>query len=366
MQRMEKQPKVRNLFLRLAALILMVGMLAALFSQSVFARNSYVITDGENVTVHQSYSTDPDVVLDEVGIELSDEDTYTTSYNDGVSRIDIQRMQLVTVDCRGELQTVGTYGETVRELLERLKITPGMQDTLSCDLDQQTYDGLRVDIVHTEVKIEQTRTLVPFETKYYEDPELEPGSEVVLIEGKDGMTENQERVVYENGKEISREVISTVTVSDMVTKLVIRGPGNVLRAQPNEPEYVVKKAETDGSTNKRGGISGNTITTESGVTYTYSYTLGVTCTAYSCEGYTGITATGTVARVGAVAVDPRYIPLGTKMYIVSNDGQYVYGYCVAEDTGGSIKGYKIDLYFDTVDECWDFGVRSCTAYILQD
>ena len=379
MQRMEKQPKYRNLALRIAALVMMVGVLAGLFSQSVFARNSYVITDGETVTVHQSYSTDPDVVLDEVGIELSDEDTYTTSYNDGVSRIDIQRMQLVTVNCHGNERTVGTYGETVRQLLERLGITPEKQDVVSCELDLQTYDGLRVDIVRRETGYEQVETVVAYETNYFEDPELEPGEEIVLIEGADGMIRTMERVSYENGKEVSREIISTTTVTEMVTRLVVRGPQNVLRAQPDEPEYVVRspqtasqtqttasaKKEDDTDKNTDSGTS-NTITAAGGMTYTYSDKLTVTCTAYSCEGYTGITATGTVARVGAVAVDPRYIPLGTKMYIVSNDGKYVYGYCVAEDTGGSIKGYKIDLYFDTVDECWDFGVRSCTAYIIQD
>ena len=68
--------------------------------------------------------------------------------------------------------------------------------------------------------------------------------------------------------------------------------------------------------------------------------------------------------MGAIAVDPTVIPLGTKMCVVSNDGQYVYGYCVAEDIGGGIKGNKIDLYFDTYAECWDFGVRMCTVYIL--
>ena len=52
------------------------------------------------------------------------------------------------------------------------------------------------------------------------------------------------------------------------------------------------------------------------------------------------------------------------MYIVSNDGQYVYGYCVAEDTGSAIKGYKVDLYFNTIAECYAFGVRTCTLYIL--
>ncbi len=363
MQRMEKQPKQRNLLLRLATLILMLGVLAGLFSQSVFARNSYVITDGENVTVHQSYSTDPDVILDEVGIELSDEDTYTTSYDDGVSRIDIQRMQLVTVDCRGRQQTVGTYGETVQQLLDRLEITVGDRDTISCDPAQLTYDGLRVDISHRETRYEESEVTLPYEVSYFEDQSLEPNEEIVLIEGMDGITCVKEQIVFENGREISREIVDTRVITEPVTKLVVRGPQTVLREQPDEPEYIV---QTEDTPRKRGTISGNTITTDVGVTYNYSYKLAVTCTAYSCEGRTGITATGTVARVGAVAVDPRYIPLGTKMYIVSNDGKYVYGYCVAEDTGGSIKGMKIDLYFDTVAECWDFGIRSCTAYIIED
>lgn len=109
---------------------------------------------------------------------------------------------------------------------------------------------------------------------------------------------------------------------------------------------------------------GSSITTASGTTYTYTKIMSVTATAYSCEGYTGTTATGTVARVGAIAVDPSVIPYGTRMYIVSDDGAYVYGYSVAEDCGGGIKGNKIDLYFDTVSECYQFGRRTCTVYIL--
>ena len=66
----------------------------------------------------------------------------------------------------------------------------------------------------------------------------------------------------------------------------------------------------------------------------------------------------------AIAVDPRVIPLGTKMYVVSTDGEYVYGYCTAEDTGGLIKGYRLDLYFDTIEECYGFGARNCIVYIL--
>ena len=65
-----------------------------------------------------------------------------------------------------------------------------------------------------------------------------------------------------------------------------------------------------------------------------------------------------------MAVDKKVIPLGTRMYIVSDDGQYIYGVAVAEDTGKSIKGNKIDLYFDSVAECDTFGIRGCTVYFL--
>ena len=77
-----------------------------------------------------------------------------------------------------------------------------------------------------------------------------------------------------------------------------------------------------------------------------------------------ITATGTTVRLGTVAVDPTVIPYGTRMFIVSNDGAYIYGIATAEDCGGGVKGNHIDLYFPTVDECWEYGVRSATVYFL--
>ena len=78
------------------------------------------------------------------------------------------------------------------------------------------------------------------------------------------------------------------------------------------------------------------------------------------------TATGTLVRHGVVAVDPSVIPLGSRLYIVTNDGYVNYGYAVAEDTGGAIKGNRIDLYFDSVQQCMTFGRRECTVYILSE
>jgi len=63
-----------------------------------------------------------------------------------------------------------------------------------------------------------------------------------------------------------------------------------------------------------------------------------------------------------VAVDKKVIPLGTRMYIVTDDG-IVYGLSVAEDTG--VKGNKVDLYDETYEQCINFGRRACTVYILK-
>lgn len=390
MRRTEKQKKTRKRWTyRLIAIAVMVAAMAGLLSQTVFAQNSYVITDGENVTVYKTFSTDPETVLNEAGIELSEEDTYTTTYTDGGFCIDIQRMQEVTVINQGTRSVMNTYGETVNELLDRMNIALGENDELSCDGEMQTYDGMTVRIVHKDIQMLQYDEKIPYQTKFYEDPELAPGQEIVLVEGVDGVHRFNAEVTYENGIEVSRQIVEESIVTESVTKLVVRGPNRASVSQPGSNKKAAIEEEENGpsenrpteptytdptpttvetaapTTPSKPTANGNVLTTTSGMTYTYTNAITVSCTAYSCGGNVGYTYSGTLARVGAVAVDPNYIPLGTRMYIVSNDGEYVYGYCVAEDIGGGIKGYKIDLYFDTIAECYQFGVRTCTAYILQ-
>ena len=65
-----------------------------------------------------------------------------------------------------------------------------------------------------------------------------------------------------------------------------------------------------------------------------------------------------------VAVDPSVIPYGTRMFIVANDGSYVYGLSTAEDCGGAIQNKRLDLYMPTLEEAYAFGVRNCTVYFL--
>ena len=92
------------------------------------------------------------------------------------------------------------------------------------------------------------------------------------------------------------------------------------------------------------------------------------CIRDSCSAYTGggTTATGAPAAFGRVAVNPNVIPYGTKLYICSPDGKVVYGYAIASDTGGACMRNTIiaDLYYDTLSECYQIGVRTMNVYIL--
>jgi len=93
----------------------------------------------------------------------------------------------------------------------------------------------------------------------------------------------------------------------------------------------------------------------------------MTATAYYAFGRggndingNGITAIGLRARKGIVAVDPRVIPLGTRLYIPG------YGEALAADTGGWIKGSRIDLCFETYEECFKWGRRKIKIYLVED
>lgn len=103
---------------------------------------------------------------------------------------------------------------------------------------------------------------------------------------------------------------------------------------------------------------------ENGVPENYLYCLEGNATAYY-GGY--MTATGSKTRPGVVAVDPRIIPYGTEMWIVSADGSIVYGFARAEDTGGFIylkNGPIADLYMNTYADCCVWGWRGVKIYVL--
>ena len=398
------------------ALVLMVG---GYFALTKLSGCTYTITDGDQVTQITTGSARTDRVLQEAGISLNEGDKVSVTGGSAQKTITISRGQNITVNNAGASTSTVTYGGTIGQLLDNLSITLTSGDTITADgtpastLDS-TYDGMTLEICSNTTSTETTTESVPYETISYLDPTLPAGETKVQTQGVEGSLEITTELIYQNGELISSDVISSRVVSVPVDEVVLIGARQTLtesdtgeaqqpaqddaaEAKP-EPTQSAKPATTDNGSNTatttaseqpaktpepqpepepepepapepepsstpEPTYSGSTITTEDGEVLTYTSTMSVEATAYTGGG---ITATGTSARYGAIAVDPTVIPYGTKMYIVSDDGKWIYGVATAEDCGGAIKGHIIDLYFDDYSTCIQFGRRNCTVYILDD
>lgn len=352
----EKSPRAS--FLRWIAISVTIAATILSLTLPAFAQTKYVITDGDNIIVCMSNSSDPEVVIKEAGLKLGESDTYTTQKNDGVSEIYINRIQMITIQTDSETLVVGSYGGTVSEVLATLQIFSENAELHSCEPDDLTYDGMVIRLSHTDIETISYEEILPCETKIYEDNSLLPGEEVILSEGSDGLARYTAEIVYKDGIEVSRTVLTEDVVKKAVDKVILRGVDRSVKEQ--------ETADENSGTLTLSGSAGEGTQYVPGTNLEYTEILDFQATAYYCEPYAwNTTYTGTEARVGAIAVDPNFIPLGTKMYIVSADGEYVYGYCTAEDTGGAIKGKIVDLYFNTYQECIQFGRRDVKIYILK-
>ncbi len=353
MCRSKKQLRKQRKMLLQAISVVGTLVFVLLLSQTAFAKTTYVINDGSRIITYESFASDPETVLTEAGLELDEHDTFTTEGGFGTTTLTVRRSQTISIDYCGEAITAESYGETVGELLERLNIFLQEVDTLSVSLDTLTWDGMELAITRV-IREEQTYTAaIPCGVSYCYDDSLAEGEETVLVEGRDGELLCTANVTYVNGAETAREVTSEVVTIQPVETVIAVGTG------------LQERGIIEGG-NSGLIIGDGTITLPTGEVLTFTHSAQVRATAYSHldPGCDMITATGTTVRIGTVAVDPRYIPYGTRMFIVSNDGVYEYGIAVAEDCGGAIKGDRVDLYFPTYEACMAFGRRDCTIYFL--
>ena len=327
--------------------LILVLALTALLSQTALAR-TYVITDGDRVVTYTTFATDPQEVLGQAGVTLSKDDTFTTEAVEGAASITVRRAQNIIVQYHGQTTVATTFGETAGELLNRLNLEVSGEDVVSHGLEEETYDGMVLRIDRVETLCQTYTTTVSHETIRCSDGTLPQGTEEVLTEGQDGELLCTAEVTYVNGEETARRVLTETVTRAPVTEIVGVGAGPV-----NE--------KSDAPVIRDGYI---TLPTGEVLTYTHSDTVRATAYTHTDQGCSIVTSTGTVVHWGTVAVDPRYIPYGTRMFIMASDGSYVYGIATAEDCGGDIKGDRMDLYMPTYEQCMEFGRRRCTLYFL--
>lgn len=341
----------RNIFLYVIAIAVPVIFLLTMLSQRVFAQNTFVITDGDQVIVHTTYASDPAMALDEAGIEADPGEYYTTQSEEGVYDITVTRNDTVTVLVGGEELSVLIQDDSVGALLNRAGIPTGEGYTVSCDLAAVPEDGMTIAVDHTVTNEEVYTVEIPYKVYSVNDPYLPDGEEEIIKAGVVGQELHTADVEYRNAEEISRTVKSREQIRASQAQIVAVGTGELVGAAEEMPL-----------------IGDGVIVLPSGEVLTYYAQDTFTATAYTQydAGCDTITACGTPVRWGVVAVDPSVVPYGTRMFIIDADGDFVYGIGTAEDCGSAIQGKELDLYMPTLDEAFDYGRQPVTVYFLGD
>ena len=195
-----------------------------------------------------------------------------------------------------------------------------------------------------ELKYDIDRSGVEHETKIVYNDEKYVDYKNVVQEGSDGMKKSVYQESYVDGELISKSLEEEIVYIDPVEEVIEVGT----------KEYVVATS--------RGGFRFDEEIDMVATAYDLSYE---STGKYPGDPDYGITASGTLAQPGTIAVDPSVIPLGTKLYIASIDGSPDYGFATALDTGGAINGYRIDLFMEDGTDANNFGIRQVKVYILE-
>ncbi len=260
----------------------------------------------------------------------------------------------VYVTCGEETVTVDFTKGTVADALKLAGFTPDGDDFTQPSPETEITDTLYIDYMSVDYVTGSYTEAIAYSTKTVYDRSKEKGYTSLSTEGVNGVQEVAYTEKLINGVSQGKTVTETKVITEPQDAVKVVGA----KVNKNKAYSDIKKIST---------LSPDISITldEQGVPTNYTKKMTVRATAYT---YTGNNcATGVAPQPGYIAVNPKVIPYGTKLYIKSPDGSIIYGYAVAADTGGFIKKYPngIDLFMSTEGACTNFGVRQMEIYILE-
>ena len=306
-------------------------VVAAIIILTGFFYNRHEIrirADGKEVNVIIRGGTVADAIK-KAKIDLGEKDIVEPSLKTGFtedSQVNITRMIRVNLTADGNTVehwvTIDTVGQTLKKL--NIALNPG--DQIVPAAEKRIGNGSTIEVIRFKESYLYQSIDIPFRVERQDDNSLERGLSRIVRQGQEGLNQRTVKITLRNGKEIKREIIGDKIIHKPVNKIIAYGTVRVKTVSRGEP-----------------------------IKFTNAFNMN--SSAYSHTGHN--TASGIYPYRGAVAVDPRVIPLGSELYIEG------YGYAKALDIGSAIKGNRVDLFFETEREALRWGRRSVKVYVLQ-
>lgn len=333
---------------RVLAFSLVLLLLAGCFVSLVLTYDYVTVVDANGTRRSLLTASDrPEEIATQAGFALGthDQTVYTAqSYN--VAYVAIQRAFQVSLQADGSTYTDYFVGGTVADLVAKSGVVLGEHDYVEPAPETPLAENLTVKL-HRVRFVDELRREEPGDTEL-ENLKAAIAADEEWVDATNGVYDVMYRDKLVNGDVVASQVVEVTPV--------IEAP----RPRPNDSYEFIEgvpcsRIESfDDIEMDANGLP---------VNYTRVQT-GAVCTAYSSSGGRG--ASGLGLYCGTVAVNPRVIPYGSRMFITSADGKFVYGFAIATDTGGAMMEGRVDLdlYFETNAECYQFGKRQLTVYFL--
>ncbi|MBS4221108.1 DUF348 domain-containing protein [Bacillus sp. FJAT-49711] len=302
------------------------------------------IQDGEHTEYVYTTAKTVKEFMESQRLDINDHDKLNYSLEDSIYenlKLVIDRAFPLVLKNGKQEEEVWSTSTTVADFLLQQGITLGKFDRVEPDLNKNVEPNGKVKIVRVEKVTDVVEEPIDYAVITKKDSSMAKGTEKVVQNGQEGLLKKEYEVTKENGKEVKRKLMTENKVRNSVNKIVTVGT-KVMVAQ------VSRGKSTSANSNAPSG----------------GKEMYVNATAYTayCNGCSGVTATGINLRsnpnVKVIAVDPNVIPLGSKVWVEG------YGYAVAGDTGGAIKGNRIDIFVASKEEAYRFGRRQVKIRVL--
>ena len=329
---------------RLCALSLFSVVFCCVLYALTLRTNAVYICDGEEIRLAVTLRDHPAEILQDEGIQTLpvDQVSFTGFGGESTPQIEIQRAFPVSVEADGQVQQLQMTGGDVADALEEAGVTLEDQDLVTPQPQTPLEQGTNIQVQRVETKTVEVAEEIPFETVEKATPLLAPGTVRVTRQGAPGERVCTYEETWVDGALQSREKTGEEVTVQPVAQTCLVGANVPVSSTP-------------------------VATDQNGQPLAYEWVLsnGV-ATAYSARPGAW-TASGLSAVEGTVAVDPDVIPYGSRLYIASPDGSFVYGYAVAADTGTALMDgiIDVDLFFNTYLESCLFGKRTVDIYVLE-
>lgn len=324
---------------------------------TIYRAAAVSFTDLNGTVMYMVFAGTVSDLLNELSVTLSEDvlvsQAVDTVLSDGMD-VKLTNAYRVTVAADGAVSEIKMGEGTVADALEIAGISLDSDDEVSPAADSRVYEGTAITVYRVEYTSRTVTETIAYANKTIKSADLYTDQKSVTQKGADGSQKVTYRDKIVDGALASIEVVEQTVITEAVPQITTVGT----KSKPISVSLKNNKAPISELTPP------SSLVIENGAPTSYSKIITGKAAAYTASSGAK-TASGRTVKPGYIAVDPKQIPYGTELWIVSTSG-IVYGYAIAADTGGFVKKGKftVDLFMNTNAECRQWGSRDVIIYVL--